>query len=149
MVSRVFIVPIRNWNAETAEPAYWGTDGFYSTYKELKQYDMDYISVVEPQVFIVPIRNWNSWQLIFLTFFRIVFIVPIRNWNTQSNFPSTSLCSSFYSTYKELKPSNKWDSSFSVIVFIVPIRNWNNKGGRYQSRLIKCFYSTYKELKPW
>ena len=119
-----FILPIRNWNLFFLCVFHSLYARFYTTYKELKHLINDLCDELEIDAFILPIRNWNKGEKSCIRQQQIAFILPIRNWNIlKCKYKIKKVC--FYTTYKELKPTERSIALLMPSAFILPIRNWN------------------------
>ena len=103
--SRVWIVPMRNWNSS----------GIWSWPKKLYS------------VWIVPMRNWNFFECRSTFFCGLVWIVPMRNWNTANSIvPITGVALVWIVPMRNWNRQKRRNHSPRRGVWIVPMRNWNS-----------------------
>ena len=125
--SRVFTLPMRNWNQRLTPLINLSLPSFYFTYEELKLLLVGFIVETKIPVFTLPMRNWNYAKEILMLNTLHRFLLYL--WGIETNPERSQLQkfqTRFYFTYEELKRQSKaFDPRLGQQVFTLPMRNWN------------------------
>ncbi len=146
--SSVLSLPMRNWNEYVVHLTHhssssfwvylWGietevwekcleaSEGFESTYEELKHLLSHFITIRIHFVLSLPMRNWNSQDQLIQQLPFLVFWVYLWGIETLHCDRLSSKLLRFESTYEELKPNfeNRM-INLPYGVLSLPMRNWN------------------------
>jgi len=145
----VFILPMRNWNAEESGEYNGQDERFHSTYEELKHnfllckyfLSQRFHSTYEE----LKHQNQRSRRDCLEQFSFYLWGIE-----TSHMMPAHTYCCIRFSFYlwgiETISPCQQY--LFVQQVFILPMRNWNKKLQKQFLLALFCFHSTSEELKP-